>query len=163
MHFSDEKLQRTAFHESGHAWMMVRENLGVRSASIRRTPGVRGDNRGLTVPRAVPEEGQQALSVKFARAALAGSAAENYLLGRWDEEGLQARSFDVGRAKGFMTASGNDWSPEALDHYVQSLSNTVLEEISRPRTWHLITMLACELLTMETLDGEQVTGILLEE
>jgi len=52
--------------------------------------------------------------------------------------------------------TGNDCEPEALNHYVQMLANSVMEEISRPKLWHNITSLAYELLVLGTLSGEQV-------
>ena len=159
MDFSDEKLHRIAFHEAGHAWMMVKEGLGVISVSMEPLSPIKGDNRGETVPELAMEEGRKELSERFAKAALAGSAAEHHLLGRWDEESLQASAYDTGKAKGFVAISGDDWKPESLDHYVQRLSNAVMEEISRPRVWHTITGLAYELLASGTLTGEQVLEI----
>jgi len=55
--------------------------------------------------------------------------------------------------------TGNDGEPEALNHYVQMLANSVMEEISRPKLWHNITSLAYELLVLGTLSGEQVLEI----
>jgi len=159
MNFTDEKKRRIAFHEAGHAWMMVKEGLGVVSVSMESSSPVQGDNRGETVPELAVEEKRTALSEKFAKAALAGSAAEHFLLGNWDEESLQASAFDTGRAKSFMVLSGADWEPEALDHYVHALSNSVMEEISRPRVWHTITTLAYELKGAGTLSGEEVMQI----
>ena len=42
---SDDKLRRTAFHEAGHAWMMWKEGLGVRSVSIEPHAPAPGDVR----------------------------------------------------------------------------------------------------------------------
>jgi len=162
MDFADEKLLRIAFHEAGHAWMMWKDGLGVRSVSMEPHTPIQGDNRGETLPDLAMEEGRKELSVKFARTALAGSAAEHYLLGRWDEESLLASAYDTGRAKGFMLMSGDDWGSEALDHYVQAMSNTVMEKITRPREWHTITGLAYELLAAGILTGEKVLVILSE-
>jgi len=150
---------RVAFHEAGHAWMMVKEGLGVISVSMEPLSPIKGDNRGETLPELAMEDDRKEFSERFAKAALAGSAAEHYLLGHWDEESLQANAYDTGKAKGFMAMSGDDWKPEVLDHYVQTLSNSVMEEISRPRVWHTITGLAYELLASGTLTGEQVLEI----
>jgi hypothetical protein len=158
MDMTDEKLRRIAFHEAGHAWMMVFEGLGVISMSLEIRGPVHGDNRGETVAEMQMAEGRRDLSDKFARAALAGSAAEHFLMGDWDEESLLADSYDTGRAKGFMAMTGDDWKSEALDHYIQALANSVLEEISTPRTWHTITRLAYILMERETLTGEEVAA-----
>ena len=160
MDFIDEYKRRTAFHEAGHAWMMVREGLGVRSLSLNSCGSLQGDNRGETVPDQCIEEGQRELSEKFAKAALAGSVAEQFLLGNWDEESLQANAFDTGRARSYLTMSGDDWKTDALNYYVQALSNAVMDEISRPGAWHAITSLAYELLKAGSLDGEEVLEIL---
>lgn len=160
---SDEKKRRIAFHEAGHAWMMWKEGLGVRSVSMKPFSPIQGDNRGETVPDLAMEEDRKELSEKFAKTALAGSAAEHYLAGNWDEESLQASAYDTRSAKGFMTTSGDVWKPQALDHYVQALSNSVMEEISRPKVWHAITGLAYELLASGTLTEEQVLEIVSEE
>jgi hypothetical protein len=159
MDFTDEKKRRTAFHEAGHAWMMVKEGLGVISVSMKPLSPIQGDNRGETLSELAMEEGRKELSEKYAKSALAGSAAEHFLLGNWDEESLQASAYDKGRAKDFMAMSGADWKPEALDHYVHALSNSVMEEISRPRVWHTITVLAYELAGAGTLSGEKVLEI----
>ncbi len=162
MDFGDEQKRRVAFHEAGHAWMMLKEELGVISVSMEPGSLVQGDNRGETLPEVVMEEGRKELSEKFAKAALAGSAAEHFLLGNWDEASLQASAYDKGRAKSFLAMSGADWKPEALDHYVHALSNSVLEEISRPGAWHTITALAYELSGAGTLTGDEVLEILSE-
>jgi hypothetical protein len=162
MDFADEKFLRIAFHEAGHAWMMWKEGLGVRSVSMEPRTPIQGDNRGETLPDLAMEEGRKELSEKFARAALAGSTAEHYLLGRWDEESLLASAYDTGRAKSFMSMSGDDWGFKALEHHVQALSNTVMEKITRPREWHTITRLAYELLAIGTLIEEKVLVILSE-
>jgi len=162
MDMSDEKLRRIAFHEAGHAWMMVFEGLGVRSVSLEIRGPVHGDNRGETVPEVQMSEGRRDLSEKFARAALAGSAAEHFLMGGWDEESLLADSYDRGRAKGFMAVSGNDWKPEALDHYIQALANSVVEEISTPRTWHAITCLAFRLMAKGAITGVEIAAFIEE-
>ena len=163
MDFADEKKRRIAFHEAGHAWMMLKEGLGVVSVSMEPSSLIRGDNRGNTVPEMAMEKERKELSGKFAKASLAGSAAEHYLQGKWDEEGLQASAYDTGRAKGFIAMSGDDWKPEALDHYVLALANSVLEEISQPKVWHAITSLAYELLESGTLTGDEVLEIVSEE
>ena len=162
MDFTDEKKRRIAFHEAGHAWMMVKEGLGVISVSMEPLSPIQSDNRGETLPELAMEDGRKELSERFAKAALAGSAAEHYLLGHWDEESLQASAYDTGKAKGFIARAGDDWKPEVLDHYVQTLSNAAMEEISRPRVWHTITVLAYELLASGTLTGEQVMEIVSE-
>jgi len=160
MDFADENKRRVAFHEAGHAWMMWKEGLEVARVSMEPLTSVRRDNRGETVSVQVMEENRKELSVKFAKAALAGSEAEHFLLGKWDEESLQARAFDMGRARSFMVMSGDDWKPEALDHFVQTMSNMVTEEISRPRVWDAITALAYELLVSGTLTGGRIREIL---
>lgn len=156
MDFADEKFLRIAYHEAGHAWMMIEQGLGVVTVSMEPLSAVHGDNRGETVPGSAMEEGKRKLSEKFARAALAGSAVEHFFLGRWDEESLQSSAYDTGRAKSFMIMSGDDWKTQALDHYIQALSGKVLEEISRPRAWHAITGLAYELMQKGTMSGEEV-------
>jgi hypothetical protein len=155
-------MRRIAFHEAGHAWMMVREGLGVRFISSNSRESLPGDNRGVTVPELCMEERQRALSEKFAKAALAGSAAEQFLLGNWDEEGLLASAFDTGRARSYLTMSGDDWKTDALNFYVQALSNAVMDEIARPGAWHAITSLAYELLKAGSLEGDEVLEILTE-
>ena len=162
MDFSNEKKRRIAFHEAGHAWMMWKEGLGVKSVSMEPHRPIHGDNRGETVPDLAMEEGRDELSRKFAKAALAGSAAEHFLLGKWDEESLQASSYDTKKAREFIVMSATDLEPDTLDHYVQVLSTTVMEEVARPRVWNAITGLAYELLESETLTGEQVVEILAE-
>ena len=157
---SDEKKRRIAFHEAGHAWMLEREGLVVRSVSINPPVSIQGDNRGETVPEKTMEEGRKEISDKFVRAALAGSAAEHYLLGSWDKDGLLASAYDTGRARSYLAMTGNDWKPEAMTHYVQALSISVMEEISQPKAWHAITSLAYELLESGTLTGEKVARIL---
>jgi len=157
---SDDRLRRIAFHEAGHAWMMWKEGLGVRSVSIKPHGSIQGDNRGETVPDRAMEEGHNELSRKFARAALAGSAAEHFLLGKWDGESLQANAFDMAKAKEFLTQSGEDRDPGSLDQDIHALSNRVMGEISRPREWHAVTALAYALLASVTLTGEQVLEIL---
>jgi len=160
MDFSDEKTRRIAFHEAGHAWMLWKEGLGVISVSIEPRSPIQGDNRGETIPELVMEESRKELSKKFAKAALTGSAAEHYLLGTWDDESLQARAYDTGRAKDYLAMSRDDWKPEPLDHHVQTFSNSVMEEISRPRVWHTITVLAYALLASGILTGKQVREII---
>jgi hypothetical protein len=160
MDFSDDTLLRTAFHEAGHAWMMWKEGLGVNSISMEPLSPIQADNRGETIQELAMEEDRKELSEKFAKAALAGSAAEHFLLGNWDEESLQASAYDKGRARGFMAMSGTDWKPEDLEHYVHSLSNSVMEEISRPKVWHTITCLAYELMEKGTMTREEVTFFL---
>ena len=162
MDFIDEKLRRIAFHEAGHAWVMLKEGLGVKSLSTRAPSPHGGDNRGETIPDLAMQEGRKDLAEKFARAALAGSAAEHYLMGKWDDESLQANAYDIGRAKGFITMSGEDWKPEALEYYIRVLSNSLLDEISRPRVWNTITGLAYELMKAGTLSGKEVEAILEE-
>lgn len=160
MDFVDEQKRRVAFHEAGHAWMMVREGLEVKSVSLKASGPLQGDNRGETVPEHVMEEGNRDTCEKFAKAALAGSLAEHYMLGKWDEESLVASAYDTGRARGCLSMSGEDWKPDALDHYIQSLGNMVMEEISQARVWHAITALAYEILASGTLTGIQVQEIL---
>ena len=160
MDFTDDQKRRIAFHEAGHAWMMVREGLGVRSISISPRESIPGDNRGETVPDQQMEESRRDLSEKFARAALAGSAAELYLMGRWDEESLQAGAFDAGKARSYLAMSGDDWRPDSLDYYVQTISSLIMDEISQPRIWNNITSLAYKLLEANILTGEEVSIIL---
>jgi len=162
MDFTDEKKRRTAFHEAGHAWMMWKEGIGVGSVSIEPHALIPGDNRGETIPELTVEEGSKTLVDKFARAALAGSAAEHFLLGSWDEDGLQASAHDTKKARNLIAMSVTDLEPDTLDHYVQVLSTTVMEEVARPRVWNAITGLAYELLESGTLTGEQVMEILSE-
>ena len=157
---SNDRLRRIAFHEAGHAWMMVREGLGVISTSIKPLGSIQGDNRGETIPEEQMKEGRKDLSEKFARAALAGSAAELYLLGKWDEESLQAGAYDTGKARSYLVMSGDDWRSDSLDYYVQTMSSFILDEISQPRTWNTITSLAYKLLESNILTGEQVISIL---
>ena len=159
MDFLNEKLRRIAFHEAGHAWMMEKVGIRVKHSSVKAFGTVTGDNRGETVPEKPIEKNRRDLSDKFARAALAGSATEHYLLGSWDDEGLTASAYDTGRAKSYLSMSGDDIKPEALGHYVMALANSVLEEISRPGTWHSITQLAYALMESGTLDGEKVREI----
>ena len=157
---SDDKLRRIAFHEAGHCWMMVTEGLGVKSVSLRPDMPGTGDNRGETLPEKSMEEGNRGLAEKFARAALAGSAAEQYLMGAWDEGGLQASAYDTGRARSYMAMSGSEWKPEALEYYVQVLSNSTMDQITEPGAWHAITSLAYKLLEVEVMSGEEVNRIL---
>jgi len=163
MDFTDERKRRIAFHEAGHAWAMFFEGLGVKSMSLEIRAPVRGDNRGETVAEVHMSEGRRDLSDKFARAALAGSAAEHFLMGDWDEESLLAGSYDTGRAKSFMSMTGDDWKSEALDHYIQALSSEVLDEISTPRVWHAITRLAYMLTEKGTMTGAEIAAFFEEE
>jgi hypothetical protein len=157
---SAEKRRRVAFHEAGHAWMMWKEGLGVKSVSMEPHRSIQGDNRGETVPDLAIEEGHNELSQKFAKAALAGSAAEHFLQGKWDEDSLQASTYDTRKARGFLAMSKDNRDSESLDHDIQALSNSVMGEISRPREWHNVTDLAYALLASGTLTGEQVLEIL---
>ena len=109
------------------------------------------------------EEGRKDICERFARAALAGSITEHYMLGAWDEESLQAKAYDTDRARMCLNMSGDDWRPDDLDQYIQSLGNTILEEISQPKTWHAITALAYELLAYEMLTGQHAREVLSEE
>jgi hypothetical protein len=162
MDLSDEKKRRIAFHEAGHAWMTWKEGLGVKSVSMEPHRSIQGDNRGETIPDLAIEQGRHELSQKFAKAALAGSAAEHFLLGKWDEDSLQASTYDTRKARGFLAMSGDNRDSESLDHDIQALSNSVMVAISRPREWHNITDLAYALLASGTLTGEQVMEILSE-
>jgi hypothetical protein len=159
----DEKKRRIAFHEAGHAWMMVREGLGVRSVSLKPPSPLQADNRGHTVPEQAMEEGRPDICEKFARAALAGSMAEHYMLGNWDDESLVASAYDTGRARSCLSMAGDDIRPDALSHYIHSLQNAVLDEISQAKVWHMITALAYELLASECLTGQQVRELLSDE
>lgn len=161
--FSDDKLARIAFHEAGHAWMMVKEGLGVKSMSLKPGGLIQGDNRGETLPEQQLEEGRKDLSEKHAKAALAGTAAEYFLLGNWDNESLQASAFDRGRARSCLVMSGDDWNQDSLEYYLQTMSCSIMEEISQPRIWHTITALAYELLEAGTLTGEDVSRVLMEK
>ncbi|UCG39244.1 MAG: hypothetical protein JSV00_03150 [bacterium] len=160
---SDDRRRRVAFHEAGHAFMMVRRGLGILSATIETSHAAPGDTRGLTLPSTVLEENQPELSDRFAACALAGSAAEHYLMGSWDEEILQARAHDTGRAKSYLVMSGREYRPEALDFIIQSMANTVLDEIAAHRAWHAVTVLAYALLEKGTLTGKEVMDVLGEE
>ena len=160
MDFTDEKKRRIAFHEAGHAWMMWKEGLGVKSVSMELRRPIHGDNRGETVPDIAMEEGRDELSRKFAKAALAGSAAEHFLLGKWDEESLQASSYDTKKAREFIVMSGDEGGSDSLDHDIHALLNSVTREISRPREWDTVTCLAYALLASGSLTGEQVLEIL---
>jgi hypothetical protein len=160
MDLSDEKKRRIAFHEAGHAWMMWKEGLGVKSLSMEPHRPLHGDNRGETVPDLAIEEGHNELSQKFAKAALAGSAAEHFLLGKWDEESLQASSYDTKKARDIMVMSGDNRESGSLDQDIHALLNSVMGEISRPREWDTVTCLAYALLASGSLTGEQVMEIL---
>ena len=160
MDFTEDKKRRIAFHEAGHAWMMWKEGLGVKSVSMEPHRPIHGDNRGETVPDLAMEEGRKELSQKFAKAALAGSAAEHFLLGKWDEESLQASSYDTKKARDFMVMSGDNRESRSLDQDIHALLNSVIGEISRPREWHIVTGLAYALLASGSLTGEQVLEIL---
>ena len=163
MNFTEEKMRRIAFHEAGHAWMMVVEGIGVKSVSLKNPESLQYDNRGDAVPENAIINGRRDICEKFAKAALAGSMAEHYMLGNWDEESLVAKAFDTGRARSCLSMSGDDWKADALDHYIHSLGNLVLDEISQPKAWHAITALAYELLASEMLTGQQVGEVLLED
>ena len=158
---NDEVRRRIAFHEAGHIWMMLHEGLGVLTSTVDRSHTAPGDTRGLTVAKTVMDENSPELSQRFARAALAGSLAEHYLMGQWDEEILQARDFDNEKAKSALAMSGEERPPEALDFTIHSLSNTVLNEISRLKAWHDITLIAYALMEKEMLTGDDI-AILLE-
>ena len=160
MDLSDDKTRRIAFHEAGHAWMMWKEGLGVKSVSMEPHRFIQGDNRGETVPNLAIEEGHNELSQKFAKAALAGSAAEHFLQSKWDEDSLQASTYDTRKARGFLAMSKDNRDSESLDHDIQALSNSVMGEISRPREWDTVTCLAYALLASGSLTGEQVMEIL---
>lgn len=156
----DEVRRRIAFHEAGHAWMMLREGLGVRSVTVAAGSAAPGDTRGLTVPDTPLEEGNPELSRRSARAALAGSLAEHYLLGQWDEETLQARAYDTGKAKSALTISGDEWMPDAMDYTIHSMSNAVLNELSRLKAWDEITVIAYALMENEILTGDDISILL---
>ncbi len=160
MDFSNEKKRRIAFHEAGHAWMMWKEGLGVKSVSMEPHRPIHGDNRGETVSVLAMEESRDELSRKFAKAALAGSAAEHFLLGKWDEESLQASSYDTKKAREFIVMSGSNRESGSLDQDIQALLNSVMGEISRPREWDTVTCLAYALLESGSLTEEQVLEIL---
>ena len=162
MPLADDRLRRTAFHAAGHAWMLREEGVGVASLSLENPRPSSGDDRGLASAGTALPEGRPDLSLRHARAALAGSAAEHFLLGKWDEESLQARAYDAGKAKSCLVLSGQDWKPEALEFTVHFLTNRVLEVISHPRAWHGITALAYALLERRTMTGEEVERFLEE-
>ena len=65
--FSDDSLLRIAFHEAGHAWMMHKEGLGVKSMSLKPQGVIQGDNRGETLPEQQLVEGRRDLSEKHAK------------------------------------------------------------------------------------------------
>ena len=160
MEFIDEVRRRIAFHEAGHVWMMMYEKLGVLSSTLDTERSVAGDTRGLTVPEATMEENMPELARKFARAAIAGSLAEHFLIGQWDQEILQAREFDNQIAKNFLAMSGQEWSPEVMDFTVHSLSNAVLNEISQLKVWHAITLIAYALMEKGMLTGKEIMAVL---
>lgn len=160
MNIFEEKDRRVAFHEAGHVWMMMHEKLGILSSTIDTERSAAGDTRGLTVAEATMEENMPELARKFARAAIAGSLAEHFLIGQWDEEILQARELDNQIAKSFLAMSGQEWSPEVMDFTVHSLSNAVLNEISQLKVWHAITLIAYAFMEKGTLTGEDVAVLL---
>ena len=156
----DQHLLRVAFHEAGHAWMMLREGLGVRSVTVAAGSAAPGDTRGMTVPDSPLEEGNPELSRKCARAALAGSLAEHFLMGQWDEEVLQARAYDTGKARSALTISGEEWMPDSMDYTIHSMSNAVLNEISQLKAWDEITVIAYALMERSTLSGEELAALI---
>ena len=162
--FSEEERRRIAFHEAGHAWMMLREKLGILSVTVDSSgsaPGdTPGDTRGLTVSRTGMEENNPELSRKFARVALAGSLAEHFLMGQWDDEVLQVRDYDGESARSALAMSGEEWSSEEMDLTIHSLSNAVLNEISRLKAWDEITIIAYALMEKETLTGPELVDLL---
>ena len=160
MEFAEEQLRRIAFHEAGHAWMMLRDRLGVRSATVDSSSCAPGDTRGMTISETVIEENNPELSKKFARVALAGSLAEHFLMGQWDEEILQARDYDGECARNALAMSGEEWSSEDMDYTIHSLSNTVMNEVSRLAAWDEITIIAYALMENETLTGAEVMELL---
>ena len=163
MEFIEEKKRRVAFHEAGHVWMMMHEGIGVLSSTVDTECSADGDTRGLTVPEATMEENMPELARGFARAALAGTFAEHFLMGQWDEEILQARGFDNGMAKSFLAMSGQEWPPEVMDFTIHSLSNAVLNEISQLKAWHASTLIAYALMEKGMLTEEEITALLEEE
>jgi hypothetical protein len=160
MEFVEEQLRRIAFHEAGHAWMMFKERLGIRSVTVDATSAAPGDTRGLAVSETVLEENNPELSRKFARTALSGSLAEHFLMGQWDVETLQARDYDGESARSALAMSGEEWSSEEMDLTVHSLSSTVLNEISRLAAWDEITIIAYALMENTQLSGPELMELL---
>ena len=155
-----ETKRRIAFHEAGHAYMLWSEGLGISFLTLDPSRSEPGDTRGLTQPGANLQVGQPLLSEKFARSAIAGSAAEHFLTGSWDGQILEARAYDIGRAKSYLVLGGGDWRQDALDFKVQTILNNVLDEIARPRTWDVITALAFHLMGRGALMGEEASEVL---
>ena len=160
MKFIGEVRRRVAFHEAGHVWMFIHEGLGVRSVTVAPGSSASGDTRGMTVPQTELEEGRQEVSMSFARGALAGSLAEHYLMGQWDDEILQARAYDNGKAKSALTMSGEEWSNDSMDHTIHTMSNAVLNDISRLKAWDEITIIAYALMENEILTGDDISILL---
>lgn len=143
--------------------MMWSEGLVIDSVTLKPSCSEPGDARGMTKAGKEPDGGQPALSRKYARCALAGSAAEHYLTGSWDEELLETRAYDIGRAKSYLVLGGGDWKPDALDYAIQTLANSVLDHIAQSATWHTITALAYTLMEKGEMTGKEVTAFLEEQ
>jgi len=156
MEFIDEVSRRVAFHEAGHAWMMVIEGLSVRSVTVDTGSSAQGDTRGLTISETPMDENNFELARRFARVALTGSLAEHYLMGQWDDEILQARAYDDEKARSALAMSGEELLPEEMDYTIHSISNEVLEQISQLKAWDKITIIAYALMENEILTGDDI-------
>jgi hypothetical protein len=56
--------------------------------------------------------------------------------------------------------SGEEWSSEDMDYTIHSLSNTVMNEVSRLAAWDEITIIAYALMEKEVLNQQEIMELL---
>ncbi|MDG2014018.1 MAG: hypothetical protein P8J33_10955 [Pirellulaceae bacterium] len=156
------RLERTAYHEAGHAVMAIRYKISFKYVTIE--PSESEDTLGHVKFREYPtwldlenvDERTNRWSEKRILVSLAGQAAECHLIGRenWIGAGQDWENAVSIAAKRFDPAS------KTLGPYLNYLRERVKEEIASLQNWDDIEALASELLEQKRLSARAVRQLL---
>jgi ATP-dependent Zn protease len=162
------ELEKTAYHEAGHAVLAVLLGVGLKAAGVSivpHEPDREGMNKVPSLGHCAVDMNDSVKMFQFVSICLAGHVAQNLFRPRsshWLE--LGGRGSDFYRAVTVLEASRKSKSIEDgrwTDSYIRIVQKETKKLLRKQ--WHAVQTLASALLERKTLTGQEAEAIVKEK